>query len=124
MCFIVGIILFAFRRKPSNSESGKISIQENQGFQLIDLSSGQVFSCYNNNYKIGRANSNDLILNARTISKIHAEINYNEDLHQFLIENFSDINPVKINGKNKNKTFLIEGNVIQIAQYKFKFLLK
>ncbi|MBK7377700.1 MAG: FHA domain-containing protein [Ignavibacteriales bacterium] len=124
LLFIVGLLVFMSHKKSNASNTNKISTAKQITFQLIDLYSQKIFIGNKNGYKIGRLASNDLVLNQKTISKIHAEIHFDEIQYGYVIKNISKINPIKINGIRKSESLLNNGDIINVAQYKFKFSVK
>ncbi|KAA3663107.1 MAG: FHA domain-containing protein [Calditrichaeota bacterium] len=74
------------------------------------------------NFHIGRNEKNDLVLPDKTVSRQHARLLFNSDLHLWQIENLSTTNPVFHNDKQLVKpSLLFDQDVIEIGIYTLTF---
>ncbi|MBK7377701.1 MAG: trypsin-like peptidase domain-containing protein [Ignavibacteriales bacterium] len=119
--FILGVVLFVSLKKPNFPN---LKTRNKIKFRLIDLASDYVLNSNSTHLRIGRATDNNLILRSLTISKHHAEINYDERLRSYSIKNYSKVNPIKVNKIKISTKTLTNGDIIQIAQYKFRFVVE
>ena len=70
----------------------------------------------NNDTKIGRANDNDIVLDVKTVSGYHCNINVEEG--QFIIRDLDSTNGIKVNGRKVKKGIIKPGKVIELSTVK------
>jgi hypothetical protein len=74
----------------------------------------------NERLTIGRAPQNDIVIDSAAISAEHAVvITRNSDSY---IEDLNSINGMQLNGQPLKKHFLQNGDVIELAQYKMRYV--
>ena len=95
--------------------NGRLEIM-NGGFEgmTYDLNEEEVI--------VGRNPTTNITLLDEGISREHALILFDEDVH-YVIEDLSSTNGTKLNGKRVRSAPLAEGDQIQIGQTVFRFFL-
>lgn len=72
-------------------------------------------------FQIGRSNSNDIVLDDPTVSRLHAKISYENEA--YWIEDLGSKNKTYLNNNElKSKTKLKDSDVVSISFYKFNLL--
>ena len=80
---------------------------------------GQVFELLAGENKLGRGETNDIVLSASAISGEHAMIVHQEGI--FAIVPLSEKNPVFVNERQVDAAELLAGDTIRLGETSFRF---
>ena len=70
--------------------------------------------------RIGRHNTNDIIVNERRVSRFHAEVKYEHG--QFMLNDLSSVNGVLLNGAPIRRAVALQDrDIVGICGYEFIF---
>jgi pSer/pThr/pTyr-binding forkhead associated (FHA) protein len=83
---------------------------------------GMIFPLDKAIFKIGRSLDNDLVLNDPSVSRYHAEIQYQEN--RFLLVDKDSSTGVFLNNKKAEISPLFAGDIIQVAHTPIMFMFK
>lgn len=83
---------------------------------------GMIFPLDKPVFKIGRSLDNDLVLNDPTVSRYHAEIQYQQS--RFLLIDKKSSTGVFLNNKKADVSPLFAGDIIQISHTPIMFMFK
>jgi signal transduction histidine kinase len=72
-------------------------------------------------YSVGRARHNDLVFNERSISKVHARIDYTDG--RFFVEDAGSLHGVYVNASKVRRAELVSGTQVQLGNLTLKFSL-
>jgi hypothetical protein len=87
---------------------------------LLQPSRGQPMRLDRQKIRIGRHNTNDIIVNERRVSRFHAEVKYERG--QFVLYDLSSINGVMVNGAHVNRPVTLQDrDIISVCGYEFIF---
>lgn len=87
---------------------------------LLQPSRGEPMRLDHQTIRIGRHNTNDIIVNERRVSRFHAEVKYEHG--QFMLYDLRSINGVQVNGARATRPVpLQDRDIISICGYEFIF---
>lgn len=87
---------------------------------LMQPSRGQPMRLDRQLIRIGRHNTNDIIVNERRVSRFHAEIKY--DHGQFVLHDLGSVNGVLVNGARATRPVTLQDrDVLSVCGYDFVF---
>jgi pSer/pThr/pTyr-binding forkhead associated (FHA) protein len=87
---------------------------------LLQPSRGEPMRLDRQTIRIGRHNTNDIIVNERRVSRFHAEIKYEHG--QFMLYDLRSVNGVQINGARATRPVpLQDRDIISVCGYEFIF---
>lgn len=82
---------------------------------------GREFACIRTEIRVGRTEDNDVALDHRSLSRLHAKI-VREDTGEWRILDMESANGVSVNGERYAQVSLRPGDVIELGHVKLKFL--
>lgn len=87
---------------------------------LLQPSRGQPMRLDRQTIRIGRHNTNDIIVNERRVSRFHAEVKYEHG--QFMLYDLRSVNGVQVNGARVTRPVpLQDRDIISVCGYEFIF---
>jgi hypothetical protein len=87
---------------------------------LLQPSRGEPMRLDRQTIRIGRHNTNDIIVNERRVSRFHAEIKYEHG--QFMLYDLRSVNGVQVNGARATRPVpLQDRDIISVCGYEFIF---
>lgn len=70
--------------------------------------------------KVGKRADNDIVINDRTVSRDHFEIQVNDN-NQYVLKDMNSTNGTTINGMKVKEAFLSQGDLIEVGESKIEF---
>jgi len=80
---------------------------------------GRVFNVKRTPFLIGRAKECDLVVNAKGVSRRHAELTYGAG--HFVLRDLDSLNGTRVNGTPVPQLRLNDADVVQLGRYRFSF---
>ncbi|MDO8494254.1 MAG: sigma 54-interacting transcriptional regulator [Deltaproteobacteria bacterium] len=101
-------------------EPSTISLRKCQLVVLEGPNKSKKITLNKNKFAIGKKDTNDLVLNDKTVSRNHLEIIYSSD--SFLLKDLSSTNGTYLNGSKVKEAYLEPGDTIKVGNSLLEFV--
>ncbi len=88
---------------------------------LQNVEDGSAYAVHTHETRVGRGDSNDIVLHDETVSRLHALLRFGDD--GYAIENMSEVNGTDVNGERIHAAPLDNGDVITLGNTTLRFVL-
>lgn len=82
---------------------------------------GREFACIRTELRIGRTEDNDIALEHRSLSRLHAKL-VREDTGEWRVLDMQSANGLKVNGESYAQATLSSGDIIELGHVKLRFI--
>lgn len=114
---IVGSLIY-FRRRAPKSVSTHHAFSHHATF--VNVASKQRHSIDTIPWRIGRSRTNGLSIDDHSVSRVHAEVNLDED-GKFHICDLESLNGVYVNEERIDISILNDGDIVDVGDIRFRF---